>query len=324
MAITARFLSGDDAWARIRNGVKAGPVQVAVAWWGSEMSRLLPLQKGSVLVVRADRETMKQGQTNPWDLEELLKRGVRIFPLRNLHAKVFVCGKFAVVGSMNASVSSWQGKLLEAAVEIRGAALVGAARKSVLKCARDKELDQDDIDELKEYYEPHGGRDGGGAQGQRPGSSPLRPTLDLPPLKVVRTGRTDWKDHTQERYDRDSPSLKKEAAARGEKIEAIEWEGDAPGVGRDERALEVCTDDDGSRWLSAPARLRQVTGTKRGKPEKLVYLSRNANVRRRRLSAVVKALGANSKIARLLKSRGQVFRDPRDLERLYGLWDVRG
>lgn len=325
MARPARVLSGDKAWACIRDAARSGPAYVAVAWWGSEMSRLLPLRKGSVLVVRADRATMEQGQTNPWELEKLFKAGVRIFPLSNLHAKVFVFPKLAVIGSMNASANSWQGKLLEAAVEVTATALVGAAKKMVLGWARDKALDQDDFDDLKEQYVPHGGWEGGGAEGRKLRSTPATPRMDLPPLRVIRTNRGDWKQHTQDRYDRDSPALRKVAAARSERLDAIEWEGgNVPAISHQERALEVGTDEDGTLWLSAPARLWRVTGTKTRKPEKLVYLSRNAEVRRRRFSAVAKTLGPKSRLVRLLKSRGQVFRDPEDLERLYGLWDVRG
>jgi hypothetical protein len=91
------------------------------------MSRRLPLKRGSVLVVRADRATMEQGQTDPWELEELVKNGVRVFPLKNLHAKMFIFAKWAVVGSMNASTNSWAGGLLEAAVEVNGKAVVGGS-----------------------------------------------------------------------------------------------------------------------------------------------------------------------------------------------------
>jgi len=287
------------------------------------MSELLRLKGGSVLVVRADRATMEKGQTDPWELEKLFKAGVRIFPLGNLHAKMFVFSKHAVIGSMNASASSWEGKLLEAAVEVTGTALVDAARKTVLSWARDKSLDQDDLDELKQHYVPQGGRDGGGVQGRKPRSKPVAPQIDLPPLKVIRTHQGFWQQHTNDRYERDSPALKRDAAVRRERIDAIECVREVPTIDRSERALEVCTDEDGTLWLSAPARVRRVTRTKAKKPEKLVYLSRNADVRRRRLSAIVEILGPNSRLVSLLKGRGRVFRDPEDLERLYGVWRLR-
>ena len=266
MTAVAKFLPGDKAWARIREEVRQGPAHVAVAWWCSEMSGRLPLQKGSVLVVRADRETMEQGQTNPSELEKLVKGGVHVFPLKNLHAKIFVFGKAAFVGSMNASRNSWDGLLLEAAVEIGEKSAVRAARKQVVSWARDKPLDLDDIAELKKHYNP---RRGGGHRGRggKKAKAPQRPVMDLPFLKVIRTKRGDWKDHTQEKFDRDSPALETEAARCHEKVEGIEWTGAVPSVDRDTRVLEVGTDEDSSVWLNSPAILRLVTGTKKGKPE---------------------------------------------------------
>ncbi len=316
MAAPARFLSGEKTWKRIREGVKAGPAQVAVAWWGSEMSKLLPLKRGSVLVVRADQATMEQGQTNPFELEKLVKRGVRVFPLKNLHAKVFVFRDWAVVGSMNVSSNSWTGRQLEAAVEFRGTLAVGSARTQVLEWACDKPLDLDDLKELKKQYTP--ARGGGGA---KPKPAPAR--MDLPVLHLLRTSRTGgWKEHTHQRFNTDAPPLKKEAARRGEQIEGIEWTGTGiPPLEPNLRVLEIATDDDDSVWLCAPARLRRVTATARGKPEKLIYLSRAVGVRRRRLSEVAKTLGKNTRLVKQLRSGGKrVFKDADELTRLFGLW----
>ncbi len=175
------------------------------------MSHLLPLRRGSVLVVQADLATMKQGQTNPTELEKLVKRGVRVFPMRNLHAKVFAFQGVAFVGSMNASTNSWDGRLLEAAVEVTVKSAVAAARAQVLRWACDKPLDLDDIRELKKHYNPQGG----GRPGGRVKTNPLRALMDLPTLEVLRTHRGGWEEHTQSRFDADAPALKKEAARAG-------------------------------------------------------------------------------------------------------------
>ncbi len=321
MAIAARFLKGDEAWQHIRAGVKKGPAYVAVAWWGSGMSRLLPLKRGSVLVVQADFATMKQGQTNPMELEDLVKRGVRVFPMRNLHAKVFVFQRAAFVGSMNASTNSWDGRLLEAAVEVTVKSAVDAAKAQVLRWACDKPLDLDDIKELKKHYDPQGG---GRAGGKRTTTKPQRALMDLPLLEVLRTHRGGWEEHTQERYDADGPALRKEAARAGEDLEAIEWTGGGvPSVEAHVRVLEIGEEEDGSVWVSAPARVRLVTSTKKGQPEKLIYLTRATGVRRKRLSQVAKTLGRNSELVRLLKGRGRIFKNPGDLARLFGLWGIK-
>lgn len=321
MAAT-RFLDGEQAWARIREGVRKGRSHVAVAWWGSGMARLLPLKAGSVLVVRADRATMEQGQTNPYELEKLVQKGVRVFPLRNLHAKVFVFGKSAVIGSMNVSTNSWEGGILEAGVEVGGAA-VNTARRQVLAWALDKALDLQDLKELKSHYRPP--ERGGGRRRRSPKnrSAPRLPVIDLPDLKILRTQEGRWEDHTQERFDADEPALAKEASRAGERIEGIEWTGTVPKADGHTRILEVITASDGTRWVQAPARLRLTTGTKRGKPEKLIYLTRTDGVKRRKLSLVAKALGPNTTLVRLLKDKGRQFKAPEDLVRLFGLWGVR-
>ncbi|MBM4781454.1 MAG: hypothetical protein GQE15_27550 [Archangiaceae bacterium] len=281
------------------------------------MSKLLPLKKGSVLVVRADRVTMEQGQTNPFELEKLVKRGVRVFPLRNLHAKIFVFSDFAVVGSMNASTLSWDGGVIEAGVEFTGRA-VGNARSQVMRWASNAPLDKDDLKELKSQYKPRAG------VGRRTGSkAPRVAEMDLPVLRVLRTVRRDWEDHTHDRFNRESPALRKAAARQGETLEAIEWDGKVVEVGPDEKALEICEERDGSVWIAAPARVRQVSPTKHGHPEKLVYLSRAVGVKRRRMTEVAKSLGAGSQLVKRLRAGGRVFKDRSELERIYRLWRVR-
>jgi len=204
MAGTARFLSGNEVWTRIKNGVKTGPSHIAVAWWCTGMSDRLPLRKGSVLVVRADRATMEQGQTNPWELEKLAKRGARIFSLSNLHAKVFVFADSVVIGSMNASAVSWQGRILEAAVEATSTAVVGAARAQVLRWALDKPLGTRDFDELKILPTPTW-RTWRGTSRRQEGESSEPPIIDLPPLEILRTETGKWKRHSDERYQRCTP-----------------------------------------------------------------------------------------------------------------------
>jgi hypothetical protein len=323
MASVTRFLDGTRAWDKIRARVLKERAYVAVAWWGKGMSELLPLAKGSVLVVRADQKTMELGQTSPDDLEVLVERGVHVFNLSNLHAKIFGFGKVAYVGSMNASVGSWQGRLLEAALESTARNAVAAARRQVLSWARDKELDLDDVDELRKHYNPRGGGEGRRQRGEVVTPTPRAAVAALPALKILRTVKAHWKDHTQDRFDKDSPALIEAASRRNENVRGVEWSDDPISVGPEERILEVCTGVDGTRWISPPARLGPITGTKRGEPEHLVYLTRTKGLRRRKMSAVLKVIGRNSRLHRALVARVRVLRDPRDLERLYGIWSIR-
>src|SRR5262245_11427904 len=92
------------------------PADVAVAYFSSGAAKLLPLPTGSRLVVDAGERAIRSGQTHPADLKALVKRGVRIFSVPSLHAKLFVFGARAFIGSANVSNHSAH-TLIEAMVE---------------------------------------------------------------------------------------------------------------------------------------------------------------------------------------------------------------
>ncbi len=318
MAVPVRFHVGDAAWKRIRAEVRTGPARVAVAWWGQGMTERLPLKRGSILVVRADRATMEQGQTSPDDLAQLVKKGVRVYPLGNLHAKVFVFRTVAFIGSMNASETSFGGDVIEAAVEVVHPRAVVAARRQVEEWAIDRPLTLSDIADLKKFYRPQ--RSLFGKRRKRRGSAPKPHQLSLPIIRILRTHPADWKSYTQARFRREAPAARREAARDGEVIDdGIEWDSSLPSEDEDARYLEVHNEGD-QRWILAPARLRLATKVKPGRPEGLVILSRTEGVRRRRLGKVTKALGPRSRLARLLRGRGQVVKDAEEVRMLLALW----
>ena len=130
--MTTRFLQSR-IWDRITSLTKkqTGRCQVAVAYFGKHASDLLPLEKGSTLVVDMSPKAVGSGQTNPAEIIKLLKKGVEIHSVENLHAKVFVLGNMAIVGSTNASQLS-AGSLIEAAVETTDEAVVSSCKQFVL------------------------------------------------------------------------------------------------------------------------------------------------------------------------------------------------
>ncbi|MBZ0203661.1 MAG: hypothetical protein K8I03_11655, partial [Ignavibacteria bacterium] len=76
---------------------------IAVAYFGKGGAKLLPLRKGSVLLVDASESTVKCGQTCPAELLKLYYKGVNIYSRANLHAKIYVLGNVLYVGSANVS-----------------------------------------------------------------------------------------------------------------------------------------------------------------------------------------------------------------------------
>jgi hypothetical protein len=128
------------------------PAHVAVAYFGSGASQLLPLPAASLLVVDASASAVRSGQTCPTDLLSLHCRGVRIHSFCNLHAKVYAFNDVAFIGSANVSRHS-ESVLLEAMLLTRRKAEVYAAR-SFVKSLCAVELNADDLARLAKLYRP--------------------------------------------------------------------------------------------------------------------------------------------------------------------------
>jgi hypothetical protein len=143
-----------DVWNELSHAAANArePAHVAVAYFGSGASRLLPLLPSSVLVVDASAAVVKAGGTSPSDLLRMHRQGVRIHSFPNLHAKVYVFSDVAFVGSANVSRHS-QTVLLEAVLRTRRQAHVAAARRFVQSlCVA--ELHADDLARLARIYRP--------------------------------------------------------------------------------------------------------------------------------------------------------------------------
>ena len=130
--MTAKFL--EEPWPRITKAVRKNPksCQIAVAYLGSEASRILPMRTGSRLVIDFSEEAIKSGKTNPKEVLKLLRKGVEVHSAEELHAKVFVIGRSAFVGSMNASSHS-RNRLFEAALQTEDRRVVGSCRRFIRK-----------------------------------------------------------------------------------------------------------------------------------------------------------------------------------------------
>jgi PLD-like domain len=145
---------GGRVWATLTNAAKRSPGRsyIAVAYFGRGATRLLPLTRGSYLVIDASDMAVKSGQTCPASLRVLLKKGVRIYSSERLHAKVFVFGKSAFVGSANVSTNS-QKVLFEAVVRTRNRRTVALARQFVREhCLRS--IGPEEIKRLSKIYRP--------------------------------------------------------------------------------------------------------------------------------------------------------------------------
>ncbi|MEI6458564.1 MAG: phospholipase D family protein [Pseudomonadota bacterium] len=147
-----KFLS-ENIWPTITEAIRSarGPSYIAVAYVGQDAARLLPVKNRSVVVVDCSEKAVKSGQTCPKELIKLRdKRGARIFSAKDLHAKVFVCGRSGFIGSANASNNSAD-NLQEAVLRISEAAVLNRLKSFVTSIALD-ELGPEELKRLAKIY----------------------------------------------------------------------------------------------------------------------------------------------------------------------------
>jgi hypothetical protein len=145
------FLSGPKVWNRLRELARAVPGDVAVAFCGRDAFHRLPLKPGSVLVVDFSRSTVGQGLVSPSEIIEYLDNSVAVHHQPSLHAKVFVFGDTAIIGSANISDNS-ETNLVEAAVETSDPRTVKAARTFVRRMAVDP-IGPEYAREMRQFYQ---------------------------------------------------------------------------------------------------------------------------------------------------------------------------
>jgi len=116
------FPSLGGPWPAIRRDLdrpNRRSVVAAVAYIGRDAPRVMPLRSGDVLVCDASDAAVKGRLTSVAALRSFRRRGVLLFSVEGLHAKVIASATAAWVGSANASDNS-ENELVEAAVRVTG------------------------------------------------------------------------------------------------------------------------------------------------------------------------------------------------------------
>ena len=180
--MTTTFIE-DGIWSRLTKAAKAcqRPADVAVAYFSEGAATRLPLPKGSRLVVDANEATVKAGLTCPADLLRLDKKGVRIFSVENLHAKVYVFGGQAFIGSANVSNNSAD-RLKEAMLQTTEREAVVAARAFVRSLGSDP-LGPETLATLQKLYRRPKFMAEGGVRRRRKKAGKV--TAEPPPLRLA-------------------------------------------------------------------------------------------------------------------------------------------
>ena len=287
------------AWVAIRSLVRKRPhrCQVAVAYFGVGASDLLPLRSGSILVVDLSPRAVRSGQTKPAELSRLVKLGVEVYSVENLHAKVFVIGRTAIVGSTNVSGSS-ANRLIEAAVETSDKRVVSACRNFVLSLRGEIATPQYLKTLQKLYRPPKFGFGSASARGHKP--VPHHAPLWVVPLELVDRDAED-----DEARGRSVAKAKPMLQSRHFQVDDFMWSGtgfvDRLEEGKD-LILEVTHEGRGRFMVSEPARLLHIERYKKGRePNAIITVELSRKTRRTDARRMVRKLGLSSK---LLKKRG--------------------
>lgn len=188
-------------WQALRKAFGEGrKAQVAVAFLGQGSFARMPLTAGSVLVVNANIDVVKSGQTDPRELLKYVNAGVRVFTHASLHAKVYVIGRAAFVGSANVSFNS-ESKLVESALLCSDTATVRKAREFVMGLAIER-LGPEALRQLQKHYRPPKLF----VQGARTSKTKARQTNH--PLAVA-LATCDWTDEAREANNKGEPIARK-------------------------------------------------------------------------------------------------------------------
>lgn len=315
----------DGIWSLLTKAAKAnaGRAHVAVAYFAKGASRLLPLTEGSRLVVDLSERAVRSGQTCPADILKLIRAGVEVFSVPNLHAKVFVFPKEALIGSVNASQSSAH-TLVEAAVVTEDRRLIAGMRRFVDRLARNR-VTLNEAKLLRRLYRPPqfphvGGRRRTRPKGEQQWAS--HATADMPSLRIVQLKVLPW---SREANQADKPGLKsarkKVRDTRHYTIDRFLITGRCRFRER-ESVVQVTDVGRGRRLVSPQGKVvhLQPVPLRRGK-ETIVYVESAKKLRRKGLNLVLRRLPKDlRRQAKALLGKHIVLHDGALIEEFLGLW----
>lgn len=308
----------ETSWAALRRAANATrrPSSVAVAYFADGADGLLRLAPGSRLVVNASVSAVKAGQTHPASLLRLVRhRQVRVYSVENLHAKVYVLGDRAFVGSANASQSSAH-RLLEAMVSTSDPTNVRRARQFVEGLCRE-ELSPESLVRLQKLYRPPRmevtpARRGRNARRVRPRTSPLR-------LSQLILG--DWPEDEKDLHDGGFRTARsRREHGQDWEVQSFRFSGRCRIAPRDV-VMQVIDNGAGNRFIEPPGKVLNVVRRKT-RPGRVayVYVEIRKIRRRPRLETLARALGRG---ARKQLLRSGLVRDEMLAENLQHYWRRR-
>jgi len=284
--MSSTLLSGS-VWNRLSKlSESSSATLAAVPYFGSNATSLLRLDERSTLVVRFDMETISAGQVDPREIIKAIESGVAVHSCANLHAKIFVFGDVAVVGSSNVSKNSDQ-NLIEACIETTDRKVVSSAKKFIRSLIGD-EIGLDYAKEMVKFYRPPFRI--AGSRSSTKNSKRIPKHSDLWLVALV---EKDWQDIDYEQNMKGRAVAEKAIVnPKVSKLEEFQWTGNLTRFKLGVRVIQSTKMSNGKIFVSPPSRVICVRKyTVNGKQRGIVYLEAPIKYRRRNIESVVKLLG---------------------------------
>lgn len=282
-------------WQRITKAAKDSRTKshVAVAYFGKGGADLLPLKKGSILLVDASLGAVKAGQTHPDDLLKLYYKGVKIYSWEFLHAKIFVLGGSTYIGSTNVSTRSAQ-LLKEVLVRSNDKSTTNAAMEFI-KSLCGIELGEEELKRLSKQYRPPKTING------------IKLNVDKqkqPDYYVARLSYLDYDDEHQEQHEKGRPEAERRFSGnlRHELVD-YSWHGSLRPK-KNDYVIQVILDE-GQLYVYPVGKVLSIRSwtSKRGAQKSIVFLEipkrrrkRLYSLQNRLTSSQIRVLERNGKI----------------------------
>lgn len=293
--MTTTFLR--NPWQVITKAIKKAPGQccVAVAYFGQSGSKLLPLKAGSTLVVNLSEAAVRAGQTNPGEIAKLLKRGVRVYSVNNLHAKVFVTPSRVIIGSSNVSKNS-ANSLIEAALCSPDRKMIKTCRTFVTSlCGEAVSLGY--VKKLKKLWKPPKFFPGAAPDKKAGKRIIVTPTHNAAWMFPLTEG--SWSARAHEAESHGKPKAKKRMRTpRQSDLDEFLWEDDAAikKVKLGHLVAQV-VETRGTKYVSPLGRVRHIERFREdGVPSGILFLEIPKKTRRKNLKRIRKAVASDASV----------------------------
>lgn len=260
-------------WEQLTGAVRKakGRADVAVAYFGRDGCDLLPLSAGSRLVVDASEAALKSGQTYPAGLLKLYRKGVAIYSKPGLHAKVFIVGGKAYVGSANASRHSAH-TLVEAALVTTSASTVRAVRAFIDQLAL-HELGEAQLEQLMKIYRPP--KIVGGGRRTR------TPTPKAPRVWITRVSTDEFPEAFEEVHEVEGRKARKLMEHPRRHVQDAFWSGGELPYAKGDIVVQVVRERGAPNRVLPPGTvLHKSTHVRNGQRKTFIYLEA-PNMRRK-------------------------------------------